>query len=43
MVKIRKNASTDYYNGSKYCRKIVRKDDFLHLRFLYSLNHYGIR
>ncbi|MEM4091377.1 MAG: IS5/IS1182 family transposase, partial [Thermoplasmatales archaeon] len=25
IIKIRKNASIDYYNGSKFCRKIVRE------------------
>ncbi|MEM0136780.1 MAG: hypothetical protein QXU18_16385 [Thermoplasmatales archaeon] len=25
ILKIRKNSSIDYYNGSKFCRKIVRE------------------
>ncbi|MEM0140872.1 MAG: IS5/IS1182 family transposase, partial [Thermoplasmatales archaeon] len=43
VVKIRKNASTDYYNGSKYRRRIVREYKNLGYERWSSLNNYGMR
>ncbi|MEM3829086.1 MAG: IS5/IS1182 family transposase [Conexivisphaerales archaeon] len=43
MVKIRKNASTDYYNGSKYHRRIVKEYKNLGYESWFPLNNYGMR
>ncbi|MEM3860508.1 MAG: IS5/IS1182 family transposase, partial [Candidatus Micrarchaeaceae archaeon] len=43
VVKIRKNASTDYYNGSKYRRRIVREYKNMGYKRWSSLNNYGMR
>jgi hypothetical protein len=43
VIKIRKNASTDYYKGSKYRRRGVREYKNLGYRKWAELNSYGMR
>ncbi|MEM0312548.1 MAG: hypothetical protein QXM60_04480 [Thermoplasmatales archaeon] len=43
VVKIRKNASTDYYNGSKYRSRILKEYKNLGYEWWSSLNNHGMR